>query len=109
MGETVAGIVRSVESYGIFVELSPNLAGLAEVKEGIRPGQLASVYIKSILPARMKIKLIIIDTFDDAYRPEPPRYFFQGDHMDRFVYSPESCPKHVVTDFLEQQKAPPLS
>ena len=29
VGETVAGIVRSVESYGIFVELTPNLAGLA--------------------------------------------------------------------------------
>ena len=26
-GETVAGVVRSVESYGIFVELTPNLAG----------------------------------------------------------------------------------
>ena len=73
-GETVAGIVRSVEPYGIFVELTPNLAGLAEVKEGVIPGQQASVYIKSILPARMKIKLIIIDTFDYQYRPEPPRY-----------------------------------
>ena len=30
-GETVAGVVRSVESYGIFVELTPNLAGLAVV------------------------------------------------------------------------------
>ena len=34
-GETVAGIIRSVESYGAFVELTPNLAGLAEIKEGI--------------------------------------------------------------------------
>jgi len=32
-GETVRGIVRSVESYGIFVELTPNLAGLAEYRE----------------------------------------------------------------------------
>ncbi|NLZ45345.1 MAG: S1 RNA-binding domain-containing protein, partial [Clostridiales bacterium] len=30
VGETVAGIVRSVENYGIFIELAPNLAGLAE-------------------------------------------------------------------------------
>lgn len=35
-GETVAGIVRSVEDYGIFVELTPNLAGLAEFREGVR-------------------------------------------------------------------------
>lgn len=49
-GETVAGIVRSVENYGAFVELTPNLAGLAETKEGIRVGQQVSVYIKSIIP-----------------------------------------------------------
>ena len=30
-GQTVAGIVRSVEEYGVFVELAPNLAGLAEL------------------------------------------------------------------------------
>ena len=28
-GQTVTGVVRSVEDYGIFVELTPNLAGLA--------------------------------------------------------------------------------
>ena len=34
-GETVAGVVRSVENYGIFIELTPNLAGLSEFKEGV--------------------------------------------------------------------------
>ena len=34
-GETVPGVVRSIESYGVFVELTPNLAGLAEPKDGI--------------------------------------------------------------------------
>ena len=29
-GETVTGTVRSIETYGVFVELAPNLAGLAE-------------------------------------------------------------------------------
>ena len=37
-GETVAGIVRSVENYGAFVELTPNLAGLAESRDGVRIG-----------------------------------------------------------------------
>lgn len=37
-GETVSATVRSVESYGIFVELTPNLAGLAEPKAGVRAG-----------------------------------------------------------------------
>lgn len=36
-GETVTGIVRSVMDYGIFVELSPNLTGLAEPLEGFLP------------------------------------------------------------------------
>jgi small subunit ribosomal protein S1 len=99
-GETVAGIVRSVEPYGIFVELSPNLAGLAEAKEDVFPGQQASVYIKSILPARMKVKLVIIDTFDYSYRPTPPRYFFDGNRMDRFVYSPPGSEKEIVTEFV---------
>ncbi|MEF2795335.1 MAG: S1 RNA-binding domain-containing protein, partial [Hydrogeniiclostridium sp.] len=44
-GETVAGIIRSVEPYGVFVELSPNLAGLAESHEGAAAGLQASVYI----------------------------------------------------------------
>lgn len=98
-GETVAGIVRSVEPYGIFVELAPNLAGLAESKEDVFPGQQASVYIKSILPARMKVKLVIIDTFDYSYRPAPPKYFFEGRRMERFVYSPPGSEKEICTDF----------
>ncbi len=33
-GETVSGIVRGNEDYGIFVELAPNLSGLAERERG---------------------------------------------------------------------------
>ena len=60
-GQTVVGRVRSIESYGIFVELAPNLAGLAELRgSGNAPvrtavGELAAVFIKSILPERMKL------------------------------------------------------
>jgi len=39
-GQTVTGIVRSVEDYGIFVELAPNLAGLAEPVPGVSAGAL---------------------------------------------------------------------
>lgn len=101
-GETVGGIIRSIESYGVFVELAPNLAGLAEVKENIYPGQQASVFIKSILPARMKVKLILIETFDpEPKRPQPPEYFFTGDHMDQFVYSPPQSDKYIATCFTQ--------
>ncbi len=99
-GETVSGIIRSMESYGVFVELTPNLAGLAEVRENIFPGQQASVFIKNILIPRMKIKLIIIDTFDgDPTRPSPPEYYFHGSHMDEFVYSPPQSEKYIATKF----------
>lgn len=98
-GETVAGIIRSVEEYGAFVELAPNLAGLAEVKDGIKPGQQASVYIKNIIPSRMKIKLIIIDTFEYSYKPIKPKYFYTENHMERFLYSPNEAGKVIETVF----------
>ncbi len=98
-GQTVAGVVRSVEKYGVFVELTPNLAGLAEYVDGVEAGQCASVYIKSILPERMKIKLIIVDAFAPAAAIPPIRYFTECDHLDRWVYSPESCDKVIETVF----------
>lgn len=99
VGETVAGIIRTVEQYGAFVELTPNIAGLAEIKDGIAPGSQASVYIKNIIPERMKIKLIIIDTFEQHYKPAPPKYYFTGGHMDSFLYSPPNCDKVIETLF----------
>lgn len=98
-GETVTGIIRSVESYGSFVELTPNLAGLAESHPDAAQGMQASVYIKSIIPQKMKIKLIIIDTFEYRYKPEPPRYYCPDKHISRFTYSPENSVKLVDTSF----------
>ena len=102
VGETVPGVIRSIENYGAFVELTPNLAGLAELRDHLRVGTEASVYIKSIIPQRMKIKLILIDCFDTAPPLAPPRYYLSEGHIDRFVYSPADCDKTIVTDFLEQ-------
>ena len=102
-GETVPGIVRSVERYGIFVELKPNLAGLAEYVPGVVPGQHASVYIKNLIPERMKIKLIIVDSFDAEYPNEPVTYYNDSDFIDRWVYSPESCEKTVETIFCDDE------
>lgn len=99
VGETVAGIIRSVEEYGAFVELTPNLAGLAEMKENISPGQQASVYIKNIIPSRMKIKLIIIDSFTSGRVPSPPVYFYSDSHMSSFRYSPLNSQKVIESVF----------
>ena len=97
-GQTVTGVVRSVEDYGIFVEITPNLAGLAEPRANVLPGQQASVYIKSIIPEKMKIKLIIIDSFEGSYSPEI-KYFYDGDNIEEWDYSPTICTKHISTRF----------
>ncbi|MBR2044007.1 MAG: 30S ribosomal protein S1 [Clostridia bacterium] len=96
-GQTVSGVVRSVEDYGVFVELTPNLAGLAENYD-TKVGNTASVYIKSIIPEKMKVKLIIIDSFQSSYSPFI-KYFYEGAHIDRFDYSPPSGNKKIFTEF----------
>ena len=60
-GETVTGIAREVAkgNKGIFIELKPNLVGMAEYKKEIEYGQKVDVYIKKIVPEKEKIKLII--------------------------------------------------
>lgn len=114
-GQTVAGIIRSVEDYGVFIELSPNLAGLAELREDMqRPsdampsgrylysGQVAAVYIKSIIPERMKIKLVLIDFYKGEAAKTGFDYFIDTDkvlHIDRWRYSPTCCPRIVETVF----------
>ena len=101
VGETVPGIVRSIEDYGIFIELAPNLAGLAELKSGIKVGDCACVYIKAIIPEKMKIKLIIVNCCDDGCVPLEAPYFITEGHIDRWVYSTPGAPKYIVTDFSE--------
>ena len=100
-GETVSGIIRSVEDYGIFVELAPNLAGLAEPKAGVRAGQHAGVYIKAMIPEKMKVKLIIVDVFDSDDRPEPPRYFIPENvsRIERWRYTSELSDRVIETIF----------
>lgn len=106
-GQTVTGTIRSVEDYGIFVELTPNLAGLAELKDGIdikslEGKQNAAVYIKSIIPERMKIKLVLIDTYACEEEKKKLRYFIDGnqtEHIDSWRYSPECCRRVIETIF----------
>ena len=93
VGETVVGVVRSVKDYGVFIELSPNLSGLAECREDLRPGDRVSVYIKAIVPERQKVKLIVIRTLPQDV-PLPPLHYYktsgsvQGWHYTR---TPACC------------------
>ena len=108
VGQTVKGIIRSVESYGIFVELAPNLAGLAEHRESLaeevrqRIGHGAAVYIKSISPERMKIKLILIDLCCSEPPAKKLSYFVDVkscSHLSNWLYSPTCSNRRIETVF----------
>ena len=101
-GETVRGTVRSVKEYGSFIELAPNLSGLADARADLRQGDGVSVYIKSIRPERMKIKLQVIEKLPPLAEPEPLRYQITDGVLDRWVYSPPGYEKPAVeTVFTE--------
>ena len=87
VGQTVVGVIRSVESYGIFIELAPNLAGLAEWREDVRVGDACAVYIKNIIPQKMKIKLVIIDTFPAVPSERKTEYFITSGSVSSFRYA----------------------
>ena len=98
-GETVVGIVRSVEEYGVFIEIAPNLAGLAEADPSLHPGQAVSVYIKNILPDKMKIKLVVVNkNLSQPLRFEP-HYFVTRGRIKKWTYSTPQSRKQIETIF----------
>lgn len=86
-GQTVPGIVRAVKSYGVFVELSPNLSGLAEPSELYQTGDRVSVFIKSILPQKHKIKLTVLDKMSGIATPAPFQYFITKGNVAGWNYT----------------------
>lgn len=93
-GQAVTGIVRTVRPYGVFVELQPNLSGLAEADLSLRPGDAVSVYIKSIQPDRHKVKLAIIQRLPAA-PVQPLRYQITAGHIEHWDYGAQG----IFTDF----------
>lgn len=103
--ETFPGIIRSIYDYGIFVELAPNLLGVADYKEGVTSGQSASVFIRSINPNNMKIKVNIVKAFDDERFPAAFKYYIPAtNHLDHWLYSPVDCKKVIETHFTDYAK-----
>lgn len=96
-GQTVTGIVRSVKDYGAFIELTPNLSGLAEPNFDLHPSDAVSVYIKSIIPERLKIKLVALRKLDPASLPQKPIHYFRtSGHLDVWRYGTEDFAKTVT-------------
>lgn len=106
-GQTVTGVIRSIEEYGVFIELAPNLAGLAEIKDGekisgLEKDKIAAVYIKSIIPERMKVKLVLIDCCSEENSCPEVKYFVDCEkigHISSWRYSPSSCSRVIETVF----------
>jgi small subunit ribosomal protein S1 len=99
-GDTVPGIVRSVEPYGIFIELTPNLTGLSEYRQGMVPGENVSVYIKSINAQKMKIKLVIVEKIKQSLLVAPLPYFIREGHINEWVYTPSTCTKKTIATYF---------
>ncbi|MBO4422288.1 MAG: 30S ribosomal protein S1 [Clostridia bacterium] len=99
-GQTVRGIVRGVEPYGVFIELAPNLSGLSEYSGDVEPGDEVAVYIKSIDRRKMKVKLVIVGKQGKA--ADPGLKYYVGEdvtHVYRFIYSAPGALKYMETDF----------
>lgn len=88
--QTVTGIVRSILPYGIFVELTPNLSGLAEPQPGIKAGDQVSIYIRSIQPEKHKIKLSILEVLQTDPLQKTLSYFITEGHLEKWEYYPKS-------------------
>ena len=62
VGMNTKGIIRETEKNknGIFIELTPNLVGMAEYKEGLKYGEKVDLYIKKIDYDKKKIKVFLL-------------------------------------------------
>ena len=89
-GQTVTGTVRSILPYGVFIELTPNLSGLAEPQPGLSVGDRVSIYIRSIQPEKHKIKLSVLDVLKNETQRTPLPYFITDGHIDQWEYYPGS-------------------
>lgn len=101
-GHAVKGIIRGIEKYGIFVELFPNLSGLAEPCIQAEIGKEVAVYIKSILPERMKIKLSILDILPEAGKRiiRDEDYYLREGRILRWQYQPNQCSRSCIETYF---------
>jgi small subunit ribosomal protein S1 len=107
--DIVVGEVLSKEDYGVFIRLSQNLSGLAEITNlDIESGDSVVVRISSIKAANMKIKLLIlnkVESEDDRIKGMHFKYRdINKDHIDSWTYSTRNSRKVIETKFNCESK-----
>lgn len=99
--DIVYGTVISVEDYGVFVRLSQNLSGLADITDlDINTGDIVSTRIQCILNKNMKVKLSILEKVGKI-EESPMRFKYNVDepHIKDWVYSTPTARKQIESHF----------
>ena len=99
-GEVVLGIIRDIKPYGAFIEITPNLTGLADIMEdsNYEIGQSITVLFKSYNVEKQKVKLHIVKVSDVEYKPNYI-YRLNSGIIKEWVYTPEGSKKEIKTIF----------
>lgn len=99
--DVIYGTVLSVEDYGVFVRLSQNLSGLADVTDlELVPGDIVSARVQLIQDKNMKVKLTIIEKIDtDEESRFKFRYRDDISHITDWVYSTPTARKQIESHF----------
>lgn len=99
-GEVLLGIIRDIKPYGAFIEISPNLTGLADISEdsSYKVGESVTVLFKSYNLEKQKVKLHIIKSSATDYKPKY-NYKVSDGRLEEWVYTPVGSKKEIKTVF----------
>ena len=100
VGEYCQGIVREVKPYGVFIELAPNLTGLAEIPENfqIHMGDSVCIQLKSVNREKLKVKLYILSISETPYKVKYNYKKIDG-VLKEWNYTPKESVKQINTVF----------
>ena len=100
VGMEVTGVVSSIADFGVFIAISQNLCGLAEMEKHIEieEGDTVRAKILSINNEKMKLKLKIIAK-DEKMKTLKYKYYIKEGIIKNWSYSTEGSGKSIKTEF----------
>lgn len=108
VGTVVTGTVLSITDYGVFIRLSQNLSGLAELPDmKLDVKDKVSVRVTGIKPDSMKVKLLVISKLDeneDEGMTISFDYSITQGHIDEWVYSTPTAKRQIRTVFGDTEE-----